>query len=307
MVQPFVSHEIIDRGSLCRVVIENLRDQVASAVCDLDIIRESVGVHSNSLVCRLYVRSLKGRLADNQRIDDDTDRPNVDFVRVTLFTFQHFGRNIVRGTTDGTLALTIELEFRCQTEITDLHLHFVVEEEVSKLQISVDDAMTVEVLDSRADLVDVALNLELVQSLTPTQKLVERLVLAELEQDVDVLGVLEEVLEADDVVLVQRAMNLDLGHELLLGSGLRQCALHDDFGGADSLVLQIGELEAAGEATLAEELALEVLLDADLAVVFDDFLFDDGLGAIDAFLGVRLLHCMDYFMFFLLVINLASN
>ena len=295
MVQPFVSHEIIDRGSLCRVVIENLSDQVTSAVRDLDIIRESVGVHSNSLISRFDVRSLKGRLADNQRIDDDTDRPNVDFVRVTLFAFQHFGRNIVRGTADGTLALTIELEFRGQTEITDFDLHFVVQEEVTELQISVDDAMTVEVLDSRADLVDVALNLELVQSLTPTQKLVERLVLAELKQDVDVLGVLEEVLEADNVVLVQRAMNLDLRHELLLRTSLSQCALHDYFGGTDSLILQIGELETAGEAALAEELALEVLLDAYLAVVFDDLLFDDGLGAIDAFLGVRLLHCMGYF------------
>ena len=167
--------------------------------------------------------------------------------------------------------------------------------------------MTVEVLNSRADLVDVALNLELVQSLTPTQKLVERLVLTELKQDVDVLSVLEEVLEADNVVLVQRAMNLDLRHELLLRTSLSQCALHDNFGGTDSLILQIGELETAGEAALAEELALEVLLDADLAVVFDDFLFNDGLGAINAFFGVSLLHFIDYFMFFLLVINLASN
>ena len=91
------------------------------------------------------------------------------------------------------------------------------------------------------------------------------------------------MLEADDVVLVQRAMDLDFRHELLLGTRLRQSALHDDFGRADSLVLQVRELETAGEATLAQELALEVLLDANLAVVLDDFLFNDGLSAIDAF------------------------
>ena len=94
------------------------------------------------------------------------------------------------------------------------------------------------------------------------------------------------MLEADDVVLVERAMDLDLRHELLLGTSLGQCALHDDLGRADSLVLQVGELKAASEATLTQELALEVLLDADLTIVFDDFFFNDGLGAINAFFGM---------------------
>jgi len=74
------------------------------------------------------------------------------------------------------------------------------------------DAMTVEVLDSGTDLVYVALNFKLVEALTSAEQLVERLVLTQLEQDVDILGVLEEVLETDDVVLVKGAMNFDFGH-----------------------------------------------------------------------------------------------
>ena len=77
-------------------------------------------------------------------------------------------------------------------------------------------------------------------------------------------------------------MNFDLRHELLFGTSLRQSALHDDLGSTDSLVLEIGELETASEATFTEELALKVLLDADLAVVLDNFLFNDGLSAINA-------------------------
>lgn len=80
---------------------------------------------------------------------------------MTLLALQHFGCDIVRRTANGTLALTIELEFCSQTEITNFDLHFVVKEEVTKLQISMDNPMTVEVLDSRADLINVALDFQL--------------------------------------------------------------------------------------------------------------------------------------------------
>ena len=128
------------------------------------------------------------------------------------------------------------------------------------------------------------------KTLSAAKKLVQRLVLAQLKEDVDVLCVLEEVLEADDVVLVERAMNFDLRHQLLLGTSLCECGLGDDFGGRDSLILQVCELEAASETTFTEELALEILLDANLSVVLDNFLLDDGLSAIDSFFGVTLLH-----------------
>jgi len=78
-------------------------------------------------------------------------------------------------------------------------------------------------------------------------------------------------------------MNLDLGHKLLLRTCLGQCALHDDFGSTDSLILQVGELEAASETSLTQELALEVLLNADFAIIFDNFFFYDSLGTINAF------------------------
>ena len=162
MVDPLVAHDIVNGRSLRRVVVQNLRDQVTSAVGDCHVLREVVGVHSDSLVRRLHIRCLKRRLSNDKCVDNDANRPDIDLVRVTLLALQHFGCDIVRGTANGTLALTVKLEFCRQTEITDLHLHFVVKEKVTELQISVDDAMTVEVLDGRTDLIDVALDLELV-------------------------------------------------------------------------------------------------------------------------------------------------
>ena len=81
---------------------------------------------------------------------------------MTLLAFENFGSDIVWSTADSTLTLTIELKLGGQTEISDLDFHLVVNEEVTKLEISVDDAMTVKIFDGSADLIDVALHLELV-------------------------------------------------------------------------------------------------------------------------------------------------
>ena len=86
-------------------------------------------------------------------------------------------------------------------------------------------------------------------------------------------------------------MDLDLGHKLLLGSGFGECGLHNDFGCLDALVLKVRKLETASEAALSEELALKVLLNANLAVVLDHFLLYDSLGPVDTFLWIiSLLH-----------------
>ena len=85
-------------------------------------------------------------------------------------------------------------------------------------------------------------------------------------------------------------MDLDLRHQLLLGTSLSQSGLSDDFGSRDSLVFEVCELETASETSLSEEFAFEVLFDTDLSVVLDNFFFYDSLGTIDALFRVTLLH-----------------
>ena len=220
MVDPIVFHYIVNCGTLGWVIVKDLRDEVAGTVCDGDVLREVIRVHSDSLVGRLDVRGLEGGLANNQSVDNDSDRPDVDFVRVTLLALKHFWCNIVGCTTDGTLALTVELKLSGKTEIANFNLHLVVKEEITKFEISMDDAMTMKVLDSSADLVNIALDFKLVEALTSSQKLIKALVLTQFEKDVDVLSVLEEVLETNDVVLMKRSVNFDLGHQLLFGTSL---------------------------------------------------------------------------------------
>ena len=166
-------HDVVNSRPLGWVIVQNFGDQVTGTVRDRDILGEIIRVHSDPLVGSLDVRRLKGWLANDESVNDDTDGPDIHLIRVTLLALEHLRSDIVGSTANGALSLTIELKLGGETEIADLDLHLVVEEEVTQLQISMDDAMTVKVLHSGADLVDIALDFELVQSLTSAQKLVK--------------------------------------------------------------------------------------------------------------------------------------
>jgi translation initiation factor 2 beta subunit (eIF-2beta)/eIF-5 len=68
-----------------------------------------------------------------------------------------------------------------------------------------------------------------VKALSAAQKFIQSLILAELQQYIDIFSVLKEMLKAHDVVLVQATMDLDLRHKLLLGAGLCEGRLRDHF------------------------------------------------------------------------------
>jgi len=61
--------------------------------------------------------------------------------------------------------------------------------------------------------------------------------MAELEQDINILGILKKVLKAYNMVLMERSMNFDFGHQLLLCSSFSEGALLNDFGCGNSLIL----------------------------------------------------------------------
>jgi hypothetical protein len=79
-------------------------------------------------------------------------------------------------------------------------------------------------------LIEVALYFNFVKALSAAQKFIQSLILAELQQNVDIFCVFEEMLETHNVVLVQATVDLDLRHKLLLGAGLGQGCFRDDFG-----------------------------------------------------------------------------
>ena len=88
---------------------------------------------------------------------------------MALLALKYLRCDVVGSTADGAFALSVELELSGKTEVSDFDLHAVVQEEVAQLEVSVDDAVGVEILDCGADLVEVALDLDLVEALSPAQ------------------------------------------------------------------------------------------------------------------------------------------
>jgi hypothetical protein len=230
------------------------------------VVWERILVSLDPSVRGLDVSGLERRLADYQSIQDYTERPDVDLVGVACSAFEYFWCDVVWRTTNGPLLLSVKIELCGETKVSQFDLHLIVEEQVAELEISVDHTVGVQVLERVDHLLGVALDLELVQALAPLQKLVHALVLAQLEQDVHILTVFKEMKKLGNIWMLDRPVNFDLTHQLLLRPAPLQRGLLDDLGRAHRLRVHLHELVALGEATLSKELALHVLPVADLTI-----------------------------------------
>lgn len=123
-------------------------------------------------------------------------------------------RDIIWGPTQSPFLLIAKLELGGQPEVADLEIHVLVEEDVAHLEVPVDDPIAVHVLEGRDDLEHEVPGLLDGELLPLLDHLAECFVNAELQDDVDVLGVLEDAVELDYVLVVQGFMNLDFGKQL---------------------------------------------------------------------------------------------
>ena len=57
------------------------------------------------------------------------------------------------------------------------------------------DSMRVQVFHSIAELYDIALDFKLNKSLSPSEEFIERLTLAQLQYDIDIISILKEMLK----------------------------------------------------------------------------------------------------------------
>ena len=92
-------------------------------------------------------------------------------------------------------------------------------EQVSKFEVAMDNLLGVDVLDGLHQLVDVVAGLDLVKLLAALNQVCQGLIGADVEHDVDILLVLEVAIEADDVLVIERSVNLNLTSQLLASLG----------------------------------------------------------------------------------------
>lgn len=172
---------------------QNAGNQISGFIRNWNVLWERVLVAFDSAVCGLDIGCLKGRFSDYQRVDDDSEGPNVDLIRMTSSSFQNLRSDVVGCSANGPLFLSVKIELCGKSEVSQFDLHFFIYEEVAQLQVSVNNAMRMQVFQRIDDLQGVALDLELVQALASLEQLVETVVGAQFKQDVNIVDVFEEV------------------------------------------------------------------------------------------------------------------
>jgi hypothetical protein len=103
---------------------------------------------------------------------------------VAILPVQDLRRDVVWRSADGPSSLTIKLQLRGKTKITNLNLHFLIDEQITQLQIPMDDSMLMEILHCTYDLEQIALHLKLRKSFSTLEQLIHGLVLSNLEHDI---------------------------------------------------------------------------------------------------------------------------
>ena len=122
-----------------------------------------------------------------------------------------------------------------------------------------DNTVRVQVLEGVDDLLGVAFDLQFMQPLSALQEFIHALVLAQLQQDIHIFTVFEKMKELSHICMLNRPMNFDFAHQLLLCPAPLQRGLLDDLGCTDCLRVHLNELVTFCEATLAKEFSLDIL------------------------------------------------
>ena len=135
---------------------------------------EGKGALLDFLVGVLDIFGLERRASVDQSVNDDSDAPHIDFVAVPL-RLQYLWSDVIGRSADGLLLLPVEINARGQSEIPDLDVHMLVEEQVAQFQIPMDDLLSVQVLKPLQHLQHEVLHLALREPALSLYQIVEGL------------------------------------------------------------------------------------------------------------------------------------
>ncbi len=78
-------------------------------------------------------------------LPNDSERPDVDFVRMSDFFIEDFRSNIIWSTANGSSFFSFVFKFSSETEISKLYFFLLSQKQVSELEISVNDFFIVKI------------------------------------------------------------------------------------------------------------------------------------------------------------------
>lgn len=128
---------------------------------------------------------------------------------------QNLRSNIVGRTANSLLRIALVLNLSRQSKIANLSIHLVVNKNVTQLEIPMDDALLVYIDDRLHDLTNINPSFELSEPLPSLGEVLQGIIPTILQQDIDVLLILEGIDKLDNMLVLQRLMNLNLNQQLV--------------------------------------------------------------------------------------------
>lgn len=208
---PRVGKDIVEGDARGLLLDEQLGDEIACLRAHK--VREGVRDSGDELERLLLFLVIKGRLSDEELVQEYTDGPEVD-ARVVLAALDHLRCEVVERTAESATT-SRRTGNDGPAKVRKFDVTVLGEEDVLGLEVPVDDVLLVTVDEGLCDLSDVAGSLGLREAALLLETAKEFSFGGVLHEDVDV-GVVVKVTEhPEDVLVAQVGLDLDLTSELL--------------------------------------------------------------------------------------------
>lgn len=158
---------------------------------------------------RFDVFRLEGRSADDKSIQNNTNRPSINFKTVPIRRIkQDLRGDIIRSPANGLLPLSRVLNERGQAKVPNLDIHIGIEEQISKLQVAMDNLVGVHIVARSYELHHEKAGFRFGKPPSTPQHVHQRAALAQLERHIDVIVVLKTFLESHNIGMVKGSVDL---------------------------------------------------------------------------------------------------
>ena len=128
---------------------------------------------------------------------------------MAIRVFKNFWRQVVGSSTNCLFALAVVEHLGSETEVANLELHALSQEQVAKLEVPVNYLAVVHVFHAGNELMDVESSFDFVEALASTDQVTETLVVANVKQNVDVFFVFEISVKTHHIFVVQTPVDFD--------------------------------------------------------------------------------------------------
>ena len=171
--QEVVVKHLIECDTFIDIDSEASSDEILGLAAEIEVFWEGKSSSLNLLVSLLDLLRLERWSAIEHRVENDTDGPDIALVGVSVagLLVEDFGSKVVWSAANCALFLSLVKDLSCKSEISNLETHSLSEEEIAKLEISVDDLAGMDVLHTEHKLVDVVASLDLVEAFAALQKI----------------------------------------------------------------------------------------------------------------------------------------